>query len=210
MSENDELTKRFPLPEGVPDAILNKGEVAQFFGVSLPTVDAWLRDGMPWVSEGTNGRAWEFRASEVWAWRQSIIAHEETRSAEAQAAIEAMRLKLIGGQAGDTLRALPPRERQQIYDVELAHRRLMAESNRLIEREVVLEHLQDLLSLMRDTVTGLSDRLDREASLNSKQVEAVDRIGADLLEKLGNRIVEFFNVRPVIERPVADRDLFNQ
>lgn len=210
MSDQADLIKRFPLPDGVPDATLNKSEVAQFFGVSLPTVDAWLRDGMPWVAEGTNGRAWEFQASQVWAWRKAVIASEETRSAEAQAAIEAMRLKLIGGQAGDTLRALPPKERQQIYDVELAHRRLMAESNRLIQREIVLEHLQDLLSLTRDTVTSLSDRLDREAGLTGKQVETVDAIGADLLVQLKHRIVEFFSVRPVGERRNADRDLFNQ
>ncbi|TIL84297.1 MAG: DUF1441 family protein [Mesorhizobium sp.] len=203
----DDATKRFPLPDGVPDATLNKGDVAQFFGVSITTVDAWLRDGMPWVSEGTNGRAWEFQASQVWAWRKATVAAEETRSAEAQAAIEAMRLKLIGGQVGDTIRALPPRERQQIYDVELAHRRLMAESNRLIERDVVLENLQDLLSLMRDTVTGLSDRLDREAGLNAKQIEAVDTIGADMLIQLRNRMEKFFKDRP--ERAVK-RDLFNQ
>lgn len=209
MTDLDDLTKRFPLPDGVPDATLNKSEVAQFFGVSLPTVDAWLRDGMPLVSEGTNGRAWEFQASQVWAWRKAVVASEETRSAEAQAAIEAMRLKLIGGQVGDTIRALPPRERQQIYDVELAHRRLMAESNRLIERDVVLEHLQDLLSLMRDTVTGLSDRLDREAGLSGKQIEVVDTIGADMLDQLGRRIAEFFNARPVGARTAA-RDLFTQ
>ncbi|RWO29590.1 MAG: DUF1441 family protein [Mesorhizobium sp.] len=209
MSELTDLTTRFPLPDGVPDAMLNKSEVAQFFGVSLPTVDAWLRDGMPWVSEGTNGRAWEFQASQVWAWRKATVASEETRSAEAQAAIEAMRLKLIGGQVGDTIRALPPRERQQIYDVELAHRRLMQESNRLIERDVVLEHLQDLLSLMRDTVTGLSDRLDREAGLSGKQIEIVDTIGADMLIQLRNRSAAFFNARPVSAR-VLDRDLFTQ
>jgi hypothetical protein len=210
MNKIKALIKRFPLPEGVPDAKLNKSDVAQFFGVSLPTIETWLRDGMPWVAEGTNGRAWEFQASQVWAWRQAIIASEETRSAEAQAAIEAMRLKLIGGQAGDTLRALPPKERQQIYDVELAHRRLMAESNRLIQRDVVLEHLQDLLSLTRDAVTSLSDRLEREANLNGKQIEIVDAIGADLLVQLKNRIVEFFAIRPVGERRSADRDLFNQ
>ncbi len=50
------LVARFPLPAGVPDAVLNKRELSDFFGISLPTLDAWIADGLPALVEGTNGR----------------------------------------------------------------------------------------------------------------------------------------------------------
>lgn len=209
--ELDELARQYPLPDDVPDATLQKNEVAQFFGVSIPTIDAWLRQGMPAMSEGANGRAWEFRAAHVWAWREAQRAEEETRSEEARAAIEAMRLRLVDGKAGDSIRALPPKERRDLYEVELAHRKLMAESNSLIERQVVRELLEDLFSLFRDGVTAHSDRLERDGALKGEQIELVDQYGEELLEQLGRRIEEFFSARPVTDRATrGEADLFKQ
>ncbi len=210
MSDQDlaDLVERYPLPDGVPDATLNKTDVAAFFGVSLPTIDAWIRDGMPVVAEGRNGLSWEFRASHCYAWRQAREADQAARSAEARAAIEAMRLQLVGGKAGDSIRGLSPKERRDIYEVELAHRRLLAESNRLIERDQVRDEIEQMLSLVRDGVTALSDRLEREAGLSGQAIETVDQIGADLLETLHARLADFFDARPVAERHV-DRDLFD-
>ena len=37
-------------------------------GVSLPTVDRWVRDGMPVKQRGTKGVPWEFVLSDVVAW----------------------------------------------------------------------------------------------------------------------------------------------
>ena len=204
-----DLVARHPLPDGVPDAVLNKGEVADFFGVSLPTVDAWIRDGMPVSSKGTNGQAWEFRAGHCWAWRQAREDDQRTRSKEAQAAIAAMRLQLVGGEAGDSIRALPPRERRDIYEVEAAHRRLMEVSNRLIDRDQVRDEIEQMLSLVRDAVTSLSDRMEREAGLTGAAIETVDTITADMLVTLHNRLAEFFDARPVSDR-ASDADLFTQ
>ena len=43
---------------------LNRGECAEFFGVTPPTVDAWVRAGCP-VKKGQRGVASEFNSAEV-------------------------------------------------------------------------------------------------------------------------------------------------
>lgn len=203
-----ELVARFPLPEGVPDAVLNKRELADFFGVSLPTLDAWVMDGLPALTEGTNGRSWEFQASAAWAWKCSRDESEKVKSTEAQAAIAAMRLALIGGKSGNSIQSLPPKERQQLYDVEAAYERLKRERNQSLDRDEVRQVLDDLLRTVRDGVSVLPDKLEREANLDGKAVDKALEACDDLLEELENAVRRFFDARPVITRETRN-DLFN-
>jgi len=41
------------------------------FGISLPTVDAWLRLGCPYDQEGARGREWVFDTADVVRWREA-------------------------------------------------------------------------------------------------------------------------------------------
>lgn len=52
-----------------PQFSANKHEVAAFFEVSLPTVDAWLRKGMPYEQKGGKGKPWIFDLRKVNEWR---------------------------------------------------------------------------------------------------------------------------------------------
>ncbi len=202
------LVKAYPLPEGVPDAVLNKTEVAEFFQFSEPTIAAWIRDGMPFVEEGTNGRSYKFMASQCWAWRQSKKAGEEQQRSEARAAIEAMRLKLIGGEVGDTIRALPPKERQQLYDVEAAHLKLCRERNQTLQREDVSEVMTEVLRLCRDGVNQLPDVLEREVNLGPKAVAVAIQHCDTVLEELHRTMERYFADRPIVTREERV-DLFN-
>ena len=47
----------------------NRGELAGFFGVTPPTVDAWVRAGCPQVSKGSRGVAATFNTADVAKWR---------------------------------------------------------------------------------------------------------------------------------------------
>lgn len=47
----------------------NRGELAEFFGVTPPTVDAWVRAGCPQVSKGSRGVAATFNTADVAKWR---------------------------------------------------------------------------------------------------------------------------------------------
>ncbi|GJD31485.1 hypothetical protein PMNALOAF_2744 [Methylobacterium adhaesivum] len=48
--------------------ILNRAEVAETFGYSLPTVDTWIKDGLPARQQGAKGVPWQFDSAEVHAW----------------------------------------------------------------------------------------------------------------------------------------------
>lgn len=48
---------------------VNKAELASAQGVSLPTVDAWIRKGCPFKSKGGPGQEWEFDLNDVEEWR---------------------------------------------------------------------------------------------------------------------------------------------
>jgi phage terminase Nu1 subunit (DNA packaging protein) len=205
----EEIRIRFPLPDGVPDAVLNKGEVADFFGVSAPTVEAWVGDGMPALKRGTNGSPWEFEASAIWAWKCARDHGAQVKSDEARRTIEAMRLALTGGSLGDTIAALPAKEQRELFAVSVERERLMRIRNQTLERDDVRDFLDTVFSLIRDGVSSLPDRLERDAGLSAKGVDTAIESCDDLLDMVGKRIRDFFDARP--EKTAAERtDLFTQ
>ena len=48
--------------------IVNRQELSQAMGVSLPTVDRWIRDGCPCKQRGAKGVPWGFNLPDVVAW----------------------------------------------------------------------------------------------------------------------------------------------
>lgn len=202
------LVARFPLPEGVPDAVLNKRELAEFFGCSLPTLDAWIMDGMPSISEGTNGRQWEFQASAAYAWKCGRDEAEQVKSTEAQAAIAAMRLALIGGKAGSSIQSLAPKERRELYEVEASYEKLKRERYQSLDRDEVMQVIADLLRMVRDGVSSLPDSLERRLNLDGKGVDVAVEACDDMLEEVEAMVKRFFSDRPIATRE-ARSDLFN-
>jgi len=63
--------------------ILNRTQLSDVFGVSMPTIDDWVRKGCPVVSRGGRGREWQFNSAEVRGWRDDDIRTERdgTRNA---------------------------------------------------------------------------------------------------------------------------------
>lgn len=52
---------------------VNRAELAAVFGVSLPTIDAWVRQGCPYDEKaGGKGKSWVFDTADVAAWRERV------------------------------------------------------------------------------------------------------------------------------------------
>lgn len=50
---------------------LNRADLGKFFGVALTTVDAWVREGCPYVKRAKGkGQQWEFDSAAVAEWLQ--------------------------------------------------------------------------------------------------------------------------------------------
>ena len=55
---------------------VNRSALADFCGVSMPTVDDWVRRGCPVVERGGRGREWKFNTADVLTWRMQCVAEE--------------------------------------------------------------------------------------------------------------------------------------
>ena len=56
------------MPTSTKGKILGKHEIAEFFGVTEPTVDQWVRRGCPVVQRGSKGKAWQINTAKVSDW----------------------------------------------------------------------------------------------------------------------------------------------
>lgn len=69
--------------------IVSRTELAGIFGVSMPTVDVWVRNGCPVVKRGSKGVNWEFATADVAEWLRDRAVNEVTEADEnPDAAIE--------------------------------------------------------------------------------------------------------------------------
>jgi len=55
-------------------ATYNLVQIAEFCGVSLPTVRAWVRRGCPYENKGGRGREWAFDTVSVFEWHKEQAA----------------------------------------------------------------------------------------------------------------------------------------
>jgi phage terminase Nu1 subunit (DNA packaging protein) len=62
---------------------VNRSDLAEINGVSMPTIDDWVRRGCPVVQRGGRGRAWQFNTADVRNWREDDIRSETSHTSNA-------------------------------------------------------------------------------------------------------------------------------
>jgi len=72
---------------------VNRTDLAQIFGVSMPTVDRWIRAGMPVLSAGRRGVSAEFNTAECFEWLRNSAVDEATGKVMADDATIDRRMK---------------------------------------------------------------------------------------------------------------------
>ncbi len=162
---------QYPLPDGVRDAILNRGQIARALDVSEPTIDRWIADGMPVYEQGGNGKSYKFQLSDCWAWKCARDHDEALATEESERTVQQMRLALIGGAAGDSERALSPKERAELYEAEYRWSQAAKARGELTPIQRVEDLMEEVMATVRDTIVALPDRLQRECNLQNRQVE---------------------------------------
>ena len=58
-------------------AILNRAEMADHLGISMTTLDDWVRRGCPVLERGSRGRRWSFNSADVRGWREETVRSED-------------------------------------------------------------------------------------------------------------------------------------
>lgn len=72
---------------------VNRTALANIFGVALPTVDLWIRNGLPCVTRGGRGKQWEFDTAAVAQWLRDKAVTDATGETQADEAEISKRIK---------------------------------------------------------------------------------------------------------------------
>src|SRR3954470_22098572 len=81
-----------------PGRIVNRADLADFLGVSLPTIDGYVRRGCPFIERGSKGREWRFHSKAVVDWLRQQDVEQALGTADAPD-IEAARLRKVLAEA---------------------------------------------------------------------------------------------------------------
>lgn len=192
---------QFPLPSGVPDEDMNQTEIAGAFNVSVNTVGKWVSRSVPchdWskdaavflpvIETGGPGRAYVLRLSHVWAWKQFEQHERAARDRKVSDAQMRMQAQFLNLDLDANEPSLSPDQRRKIAEADLMVSRAAKERRQLVRLSEVVEVLESVLSIVRNGVEGMPDRLERELSLRPEQLDLVRRVGDDILRGIAQQI----------------------
>ncbi|WP_181164451.1 terminase small subunit [Amaricoccus solimangrovi] len=192
-AEEGALTARYPLPAGVPDAVVNQYQLADALDTSQTTLANWRRLGLPVEVEGTNGRSYQFRLSLCFAWMRKREADDRTARLAAEDATQQLRLALTGGTVAPGAEpGLSRRDAIETLQLEKAWTDAARARGELIAAAEVAEALQAVFAEIRDGLDAAPDRLARDLGLDGAGVEAAQMICDDILEGARRRIADLF------------------
>lgn len=198
---------RFPLPAGVQDADCNQEEIAQALNTTVNTVAKWIKqDGMPVAQAGGNGKAYVLRLSHCWAWRMARDADADLKNRHNRAQVAAMQASFLGLDLDDPQAQMTAKQRRETADADIAWSRAAHLRRQLLPLADVVDLLESVCKVMRDGIEAMPDRLERELGLRPDQVQAVVRIGNDVLQAMAEKIEE----AELQERDVPDVEVQRQ
>lgn len=147
--------------------IKNKSELSQIFGVSLNTIDAWLRKGMP-HKISKKGR-YEFDVETIIKWRESLLKVSDDEMRKAKIQREVYKAKLCQLQFEKESGLL-------VYAADVKHAAF--ESGRMLRDQLlnIPARVSPILAAERDT-KKVNEILTKEIR------QCIETIAADLIEE---------------------------
>lgn len=205
MSDFDlvEALRRFPLPDGAEDAVLNRAQLAHALNTSDNTITKWIAAGMPVEQEGGNGKEYAFQLSLCYAWRlwrdESLASAKRT----SDAAAAQIRLQFLNpGEEDDGRARLTPRQIKDEADAEFARLKAAQLRGELIPVARVSAALEDVFAAVRNGVTTLPDFAEMEFGLSPADVDKMQRRCDEILVDVRNRLeAEFGGPAEVTDLP---------
>lgn len=204
---------QFPLPAAVPDEDMNQAEIAGAFNVSVNTVGKWVSRSvqsqdwsraaasfLPVIETGGPGRAYVLRLSHVWAWKQLEAHDRAARDRQVSDAQMRMQAAFLNLDLDSSEPVLSPDQRRKIAEADLMVSRAAKERRQLVRLVEVVELMESVMSIVRNGVEGMPDRLERELSLRPEQLDLVRRVGDDILHGIAQAIED----AELSERDLAD------
>jgi len=148
--------------------IANKAGCAEFFDVSMPTVDAWIRRGMPIVQKGGKGVSWQIDLLAAAQWRFGVQAS--------------------GGSVDPE--SLEPMQRRAWYEGETKRRELQVRDRELIPAADVERVVATAFAALSSDIRAIPDNLERRHGIAGDVAEKVASALDEAMQSTSERLAE--------------------
>lgn len=143
-----------------------KAECAEFFEVSLPTLENWVRRGCPFVQRGGRGVSWVFDLLAVAKWHFAPDSEVD---------------------ASDPM-TLPAAERKAWFESEIKRRDLQERDRELIPSSEVEQVVATAFASIAQSVRSLPDNMERRLGLSPEAVESMTFAIDEYMDELADRL----------------------
>lgn len=148
--------------------IANKAGCAEFFDVSMPTIDAWIRKGMPIVQKGGKGVSWQIDLLAAAQWRFGVQAS--------------------GGSVDPE--SLEPMQRRAWYEGETKRRELQVRDRELIPAGDVERVVATAFAALSSDIRAIPDNLERRHGIAGDVAEKVAAALDEAMQSTSERLAE--------------------
>ncbi|MEP2977973.1 MAG: terminase small subunit [Lentilitoribacter sp.] len=192
MTENELsiLVEKYPLSEGVKDMEMSAKELSQFFGKSTTTIAEWHQTGgMPVLEHGGHGKPYKFLLSHVYAWFMDREQKNAVSIVQQQEDIKQARLALFpDGEEVDETMGMSSKERVEFYKAQNLYMQTNEFRENYCPKQDVVDVIEEILVLVRDTMTGLPSLLENDANATPQQVELAIKVSDQMITTMQQKV----------------------
>ncbi|WP_047308794.1 terminase small subunit [Rhodopseudomonas palustris] len=147
--------------------VVNRQELADIFGYSLPTITAWVENGMPVKTHGSRGKQFEFDTEDVLKW---LLAREraERKAANAQA--------VVGGEDGEAITIDKARLRHEIAKAKTAEIELAQKMELVRPIQMIARVLSNEIANARARLLGIPSKIRPTIQLAVGTADATQKL----------------------------------
>jgi len=143
----------------------SKAGCAEFFDVSLPTVEAWIRRGMPVVQKGAKGVAWVIDLMAAAQWRFAGPTDSEVDPD-----------------------SMTPTDRKAWYEGETKRRDLQIRDGELIPAADVERVVATAFAAIASDIRAIPDNLERKYGIDGAVAESVEALLYEAMDAMADRL----------------------
>lgn len=196
----------WPLPDEVEDGVLNRAQLARAFNVSENTITKWTGQGMPVLSEGQNGVAYEFQLSHCYAWRmeRDAKAREAKTRGDQLAAQAALAFRNLDEDQAEREAELTADDLRKWSEAEYHRNRVAEQRGDLVRADAMRQLLETILVAFGNALDTMPDFAELNFGLTSDQVAQMqDRCDSVRMEVRDT--IERALMRPAAVLPFGQR-----
>jgi phage terminase Nu1 subunit (DNA packaging protein) len=202
-----DVVLRHDLAPGGEDGVLNRTNLARALATSQNTISDWVGKGMPYLSEGKNGHAWQFHLSACWQWLQEVRGDERRRQEDADRIAAQAAQSFLNLDADEDFE-MTPRYLREISEAEWHRNRVAEQRGDLVRAERVRAVLEQIFTSVQRGLVTLPDFAERELSLDRAAAATLERRCMSVLREIRQDIEAQID-RPgeVVNGPGAQRTM---